>query len=82
MTRNTSDENMSMLLDYYEEKTGKDFFSDTNEEFTKKENIEEEINKAEIEEANSKVAGENDLVVDQKVKAEIEKIREQIQNIE
>lgn len=77
MTRNTSDENMSMLLDYYEEKTGKDFFSDTNEEFTKKENIEEEINKAEIEEANSKVAGENDLVVDQKVKAEIEKEEEE-----
>ena len=77
MTRNTSDENMSMLLKYYEEKTGKDFFSDTNEEFTKKENIEEEINKAEIEEANSKVAGENDLVVDQKVKAEIEKEEEE-----
>lgn len=77
MTRNTSDENMSILLDYYEEKTGKDFFSDTNEEFTKKENIEEEINKAEIEEAGSKVAGENDLVVDQKVKAEIEKEEEE-----
>lgn len=77
MTRNTSDENMSMLLDYYEEKTGKDFFSDTNEEFTKKENIEEEINKAEIEETDSKVAGENDLVVDQKVKAEIEKEEEE-----
>lgn len=77
MTRNTSDENMSMLLDYYEEKTGKDFFSDTNEEFTKKENIEEEINKAEIEEAGSKVAGENDLVVDQKVKEEIEKEEEE-----
>lgn len=77
MTRNTSDENMSMLLDYYEEKTGKDFFSDTNEEFTKKENIEEEINKAEIEETDSKVAGENDLVVDQKVKEEIEKEEEE-----
>lgn len=77
MTRNTSDENMSMLLDYYEEKTGKDFFSDTNEEFTKKENIEEEINKAEIEETDSKVAGENDLVVEQKVKAEIEKEEEE-----
>lgn len=77
MTRNTSDENMSMLLDYYEEKTGKDFFSDTNEEFTKKENIEEEINKAEIEETDSKVAGENDLVVDQKVKEKIEKEEEE-----
>lgn len=76
MTRNSSDENMEMLLKYYEEKTGKDFFSDTNEQFSKKENIQEEINKAEEKEASVKVAGE-DLGIDEQVQSEIEKEEEE-----
>lgn len=77
MTRNTADENMTMILKYYEEKTGKDFFSDTNEQFTKKENIQEEINKSEIKEANINVTGEEELGVNQKAEEEIEKEEEE-----
>ncbi|MDD3304348.1 MAG: hypothetical protein PHP54_05460 [Clostridia bacterium] len=72
MTRNTSDENMTMLLKYYEEKTGKDFFADAN----KKIGVEEEIADAERAESDVKIEGE-ELEVDsqttEKIKEEEEK---------